>query len=104
MDDKTRNIAIAEYTNLFDYAIDEVIKKDVDMIIFDEIMSAISGKFVSEEKVLKFLNEKPDKLEVILTGRNPSKNLIDNADYVSEIKKIKHPFDRGIQSRIGIEY
>lgn len=74
------------------------------MIIFDEIMSAISGKFVSEEKVLKFLNGKPEKLEVILTGRNPSEELIEKADYVSEVKKVKHPFDKGIQSRIGIEY
>lgn len=76
----------------------------MDMIIFDEIMSAISGEFVSEEKVLKFLNEKPEKLEVILTGRNPSEELIEKADYVSEVKKVKHPFDKGIQSRIGIEY
>ena len=74
------------------------------MIIFDEIMSALSCKFVSEEKVLKFLKEKPEKLEVIMTGRNPSQELIDKADYVSEVKKIKHPFDKGVSSRIGIEY
>ena len=96
MDDETKKIAISEYTKLFDDAVEEALKKDVDMIIFDEIMSAISGKFVSEEKVLK--------LEVILTGRNPSEELIEKADYVSEVKKVKHPFDKGIQSRIGIEY
>ena len=39
-----------------------------------------------------------------MTGRNPSNILIDKADYVSEIKKVKHPFDKGIASRIGIEY
>ncbi|WP_455791765.1 cob(I)yrinic acid a,c-diamide adenosyltransferase [Clostridium butyricum] len=104
MDDETKKIAISEYTKLFDDAVEEALKKNVDMIIFDEIMSAISGKFVSEEKVLKFLNEKPEKLEVILTGRNPSEELIEKADYVSEVKKVKHPFDKGIQSRIGIEY
>ena len=104
MDDETKKRAISEYTKLFDDAVEEALKKDVDMIIFDEIMSAISGKFVSEEKVLKFLNEKSEKLEVILTGRNPSEELIEKADYVSEVKKVKHPFDKGIQSRIGIEY
>ena len=39
-----------------------------------------------------------------MTGRNPSQELIDKADYVSEVKKIKHPFDKGVSSRIGIEY
>ena len=38
-----------------------------------------------------------------MTGRNPPQNLLDIADYVSEIKKIKHPYDRGIQGRKGIE-
>ena len=87
MDDEKKKIAEQEYS-----------------IIFDEIMSALSCKFVSEEKVLKFLKEKPEKLEVIMTGRNPSQELIDKADYVSEVKKIKHPFDKGVSSRIGIEY
>lgn len=104
MDDETKKFAQEEYTKLFDDAIDECVKNDVDMIIFDEIMSAVSCKFVSEEKVLKFLKHKPEKLEVVMTGRNPSKELIDKADYVSEIKKIKHPFDAGVESRIGIEY
>lgn len=104
MDDETKKLAGYEYTKLFDDAVDEAVKNNIDMIIFDEIMSAISCKFVSEEKVLKFLKHKPEQLEVVMTGRNPSKELIDKADYVSEIKKIKHPFDAGVQSRIGIEY
>lgn len=104
MDDEKKKIAKEEYTKLFDEAAREAVEKEADMIIFDEIMSALSCKFVSEDKVLKFLNEKPEKLEVIMTGRNPSKELIDKADYVSEVKKIKHPFDNGVSSRIGIEY
>ncbi|MFR6643872.1 MAG: cob(I)yrinic acid a,c-diamide adenosyltransferase, partial [Megasphaera sp.] len=58
---------------------------------------------VPEEEVRRFLQEKPAKTEVVLTGRNPSQALIDLADYVSEIQKIKHPFDRGIPAREGIE-
>lgn len=104
MDEEKKQIAKEEYTKLFDEAVAEAVNKEADMIIFDEIMSAISCKFVSEEKVLNFLNEKPEKLEVIMTGRNPSKELVDKADYVSEVKKIKHPFDNGVSSRIGIEY
>ena len=104
MDEDTKKIAAEEYTKILEAGIEEAVKNDADMIIFDEIMSAISCGFVSEEKVLKFLDEKPEKLEVILTGRNPSKKLTEKADYVSEIKKIKHPFDLGVQSRVGIEY
>ena len=104
MTEETKKKAEEVYTKLFESAIEEAVKKDADMIIFDEIMSAISNKFVSEEKVLTFLNNKPEKLEVVMTGRNPSKELIDKADYVSEVKKIKHPFDNGVGSRIGIEY
>ena len=46
----------------------------------------------------------PEELEVVLTGRNPDEKLIKLADYVSEIKKIKHPFDREIRARRGIEF
>ena len=104
MDDETKKIAEQEYTKLFDTAVNEVLENDADMVIFDEIMSAISCGFVTEEKVLKFLNEKPEKLEIVMTGRNPSEALMNKADYISEIKKIKHPFDNGVESRVGIEY
>lgn len=104
MDDETKKTAAQEYTKLFDTAVNEALEKDADMVIFDEIMSAISCGFVTEEKVLKFLNEKPEKLEIVMTGRNPSEVLMNKADYISEIKKIKHPFDNGVESRVGIEY
>ena len=47
--------------------------------------------------------EKPEHLEVILTGQQPSDELVELADYVSEIRKIKHPFDQGLPARPGIE-
>ena len=53
--------------------------------------------------LLDFLDHKPEKLEVILTGQGPSEALIERADYVSELKKIKHPFDKGLAARDGIE-
>ena len=50
-----------------------------------------------------YLKNKPENLEIILTGQDPSQELINLADYVSEIRKIKHPFDQGIHARLGIE-
>ena len=58
---------------------------------------------MDEQPVLDFLKNKPEGLEVILTGQGPSPALIEAADYVSEIRKIKHPFDKGIPARAGIE-
>ena len=59
---------------------------------------------VPEEAVLNFLKEKPEELEVVLTGRDPSEALCEAADYITEMRKVKHPFDRGIQARRGIEF
>ena len=53
--------------------------------------------------VMVFLNNKPKNLEVVLTGRNPSEELMEIADYITEMKKIKHPMDKGINARKGIE-
>ncbi len=74
-----------------------------DMIVLDEIMSAVKYGFVKEQRLLEFLHTKPSTAEIIMTGRDPSDELIAAADYVSEIRKIKHPFDRGIKARRMIE-
>ncbi|MBR0409534.1 MAG: cobyric acid synthase [Eubacterium sp.] len=76
---------------------------DFDMVVLDESIYAIDKGLLTEEKLLEFLKNRPPHLEVVLSGRNPSKALMDRADYVSEIRKIKHPFDRGLSSRVGIE-
>ena len=51
-----------------------------------------------------FSGKETDSLEVVLTGRDPDLRLVEKADYVSEICKVKHPYDRGIRARRGIEY
>lgn len=75
-----------------------------DMLIFDELAAALSCDFINEEAFIEFLKNKPKKLEVVITGRNPSEALIAIADYVTEMKKVKHPYDNGIEARKGIEF
>lgn len=104
MTDEIKKKASEAYIKLFEKSVKEAEAKNAGLLIFDEIMALISQKFIEEEKVLDFLDNKPENLEVVLTGRGPSEELIKRADYVSEIKKIKHPFDHGINSRKGIEY
>ena len=76
---------------------------EVDLLILDEAIAAYNLKLVDSKLLLEFLNTKPEALEVVLTGRDPAPELVELADYVSEVKKIKHPFDRGVKARKGIE-
>ncbi len=78
--------------------------KDYDLLILDEIMASVNGGVVREESLLQFLKHKPEKLEVVLTGRNPSEDVMAEADYISEIQAVRHPYEKGIGAREGIEY
>ena len=75
-----------------------------DILVIDEFMAAYGYGLIPRDEALTFLREKPAGLEIVLTGRNPDERLVELADYVSEIRKVKHPFDRGIMARRGIEY
>lgn len=77
---------------------------DFDLLVLDEAMSACSAGMIGEARLLALLGEKPEGLEVVLTGRDPSQALLDAADYVTEMKKIKHPYEKGVAARRGIEY
>jgi cob(I)alamin adenosyltransferase len=74
-----------------------------DMLVLDEAIGAYNRDLIDRQLMQNLLQQKPEHLELVLTGRNPEQWMIDCADYVSEIKKVKHPFDKGIKSRIGIE-
>lgn len=74
-----------------------------DLLVLDEVIGACNTKLLDEELLLDFLRHKPEHLEVVMTGRNPTPAMLELADYVSEICKRKHPFDRGIPAREGIE-
>ena len=81
----------------------KAIDENFDLLILDEIIASTNLDLIPLEQVVEFLKKKPVGLEVVLTGRNPSQELIELADYVSEIKALKHPYEKGINSRIGIE-
>jgi len=79
-------------------------KNGIRLLVLDEIISACNHGIISEESLVDFLKNRPADLEVVMTGRKPSQKLLDMADYVTEMKKIKHPFDKGIRARKGIEF
>ena len=78
--------------------------KDYDLLVLDEAMSACNCGVICEERLLQFLAKKPESLEVVLTGRDPSEKMCAAADYITEMCKRKHPFDTGVPARKGIEF
>lgn len=73
------------------------------VVIMDEVLHACNFELLDKDRLVAFVDKYRDKAEIVLTGRNPSEELVGIADYVSEIKKIKHPYDKGIFARVGIE-
>ena len=87
----------------------EIAKKAIEndeynLIILDEANIAIDMGFIDLKEVIEVLKNKPEEMEIVLTGRNAKQEIIDIAHLVSEIKPIKHYWDTGISARKGIEY
>lgn len=89
--------------DIFKYAADAAMQGTWDLVIMDEILGAISAGLLNLNEVVRFVKGKPDSLELVLTGRNAPEELVELADYVSEIKAVKHPMEKGIPARKGIE-
>lgn len=102
MTDEEKEEARTAYTKLLQEVL--AMAMDYDLLILDEAVSSCNHGTIPEDKVVDFLRRKPDNLEVVLTGRKPSERLVELADYVTEMKKIKHPMDDGIIARKGIEF
>ncbi|MGI5976620.1 MAG: cob(I)yrinic acid a,c-diamide adenosyltransferase [Candidatus Limivicinus sp.] len=90
------------YSKLLEKVLREA--ENAELLILDEAVSACNNGTISEDRLIDFLMSRQAGPEVVLTGRNPSQRLLSCGDYVTEMKKIKHPFDRGIPAREGIEF
>jgi cob(I)alamin adenosyltransferase len=75
-----------------------------DIIVLDEINVAMQLKLLKVEDVLKVIKARPDKTSIILTGRGAPQKLIDYADLVSEVREIKHPYQKGILAKKGLDF
>ncbi|MDO8735386.1 MAG: cob(I)yrinic acid a,c-diamide adenosyltransferase [Elusimicrobiota bacterium] len=79
-------------------------EKKYDLLILDELNIAIRDKFIDVEKIAKLLKNRPEKMEIIITGRGAHKKILKYADLITNMRLIKHPYYKGIKSRKGIEY
>lgn len=75
-----------------------------NLVVLDEVNVAVAWKLVELDEVVRLIGDKPPDVELILTGRHAAPRLIELADMVTECLKIKHPYDKGIMARAGIDY
>ncbi len=101
---KAKQIDYQEAEKAFAEGVQAARSNQYDMIIFDELNVAVDFGLLSLKKVLDFLEQRPEEVEIIITGRNAPQEIIDRADLVTEMREIKHPYQKGIQARMGIEY
>ncbi len=92
-----------EHAELFAKVREKCANEKIDLLVLDEVIGACNTGVFDINELIDFLKNKPQELEVVMTGRKPADELIELADYVSEIMKRKHPFDKGIPARTGVE-
>lgn len=103
MNEEEKHALLIEHNKMFEQVLEKIKNGGYSLLILDEVIGALNAKVFEMPKLIEFLRHKPENLEVVLTGRNPAPELVEIADYVSEMRKVKHPMDTGIMAREGIE-
>lgn len=104
MNEEERRWAAAEFAQMMDVAERAADGEAGRLVVLDEVCAAVNAGLLPLERVTEFLDHRPPETEVVLTGRNPSAELMERADYITEMKKLAHPYDKGVAARRGIEY
>lgn len=74
------------------------------LVVLDEITYPVSWNLIDQTLVNHLLSDLPESVELIMTGRNPSEEMIAFSDYWSEVTKKRHPYEKGVMARKGVEY
>ena len=108
MDVDRREACHAEQSRIFAEARDAVFVRagaaPADLLALDEALDALAEDLLDEEELRAFIAGKPEGLELVLTGRDAPEWLKEKAGYITEMKKVRHPYDKGILARESIEY
>jgi cob(I)alamin adenosyltransferase len=101
---KTQELLAEEAKKTFEFARQKLLSRDYNVVILDEVFIAVSQNYISAKDVLKLMEQKPDEVELVMTGRNAPPEIVRRADLVTEMLMIKHPFEMGVKGRKGIEF
>lgn len=100
----TKKEHISAASQAYELLYKEVMSDKWDIVIADEIVGAVSSGVLKLEKVIKLIKEKPERVDLVLTGHHASLQLINMADLVTEMKEVKHPYKMGILAKKGIDF
>ncbi len=101
---KTKEEAKRDCRRTLAYCEEALLKDEYDVVILDEILVAMSHGYLTTDEVMALIGKKPERVELVLTGRRAPKDVVQCADYVTEMLLIKHPFAEGVSARRGVEY
>ncbi len=101
---QNQNKLFSQIKHVVEEIITEIDKASLCMVILDEIIHSINNNIIDSDVLCDFLDTYGSRCEIVLTGDNPSVEILDHGDYISHICKEKHPFDKGIYGRKGIEF
>lgn len=95
--------AKAAYTALFEKVTATAVEQKARLLVMDEILDLCNAELIDTARVVEFLKHRPEELEVVLTGRNPKPELVELADYITNMSAVRHPYQKGVPARKGIE-
>lgn len=104
LDEEQKSALQGEIARAMDFVEQKASGQDCDMLVLDEILGALEDGLVDQQRLLAILNGRADGVEIVMTGRYAPQEVIEAADYVSRIMPVKHPYEKGILARRGIEY
>jgi cob(I)alamin adenosyltransferase len=104
MNDEDKKKLTNRHNAMLSEAMDRVYQGKTNLLVLDEFFAAYNCNLFDRELANRLVFGIQNRTELILTGRDPEQKFLDTADYVSEIKSIKHPYEHGISARAGIEY
>lgn len=86
------------------FAAQKLLSGNYDIVIFDEVNVAVQLGLIDVEKILALMEKKPERVHFVLTGRGAKNEIINKADLVTEMKEIKHPYQKGMLAQKGIDF
>jgi len=101
---KAKKIDYEEAEKAFSFGAEGMQSGDYDIVIFDELNMALYYELLDLKEVVQEIKGKPDNVEVVITGRRAPQEIIEIADLVTEMREVKHPYQKEIEARRGIEY
>lgn len=104
MDEEERQEAAERFAGLCEQCRERLAAGAADLVVLDEACAALSTGLLDLKTLLSVLESAPEGAEIVLTGRNPAPELLERADYLTEMRCLRHPFQKGVRAREGIEY